>query len=80
VTLDAALLGTMGYLSPEQLLGREVGPRSDLYAAGVVLFEMLAGKLPYEAASELGFRFAALTAARMCGGSVPRCPGGSPRW
>lgn len=62
VTLDVAVLGTLGYVPPEQLLGKEVGPRSDLYAAGVVLFEMLAGRLPYETASEVELRLATLTA------------------
>lgn len=61
VTLEPAVLGTMGYLSPEQLLGKEVGPRSDLYSAGVVLFEMLTGKRPHDAESELGLHLAALT-------------------
>jgi len=61
VTLEGCVLGTMGYVSPEQLLGKDIGPRSDLYAAGVVFFEMLVGKLHHEAASELGFRLAAFT-------------------
>lgn len=63
VTVGEAVLGTAGYRSPEQLLGREVGPRSDLYAAGVVLFEMLAGRLPHEAASDLGRRLGPLQRA-----------------
>lgn len=53
-TETSSLVGTVEYVSPEQALGREVGPRSDLYALGVVLFEMLAGRLPYEGASSLG--------------------------
>jgi serine/threonine-protein kinase len=36
-------------MSPEQLSGMDVGPASDLYAAGVVLFECVTGKLPFEA-------------------------------
>jgi serine/threonine protein kinase/tetratricopeptide (TPR) repeat protein len=54
VTLSEGLVGTLDYLSPEQILGKEAGKGSDLYAAGLVLFEMLAGRLPQEAASELG--------------------------
>jgi len=45
---DKNVMGSVYYLSPEQAAGQAVTPQSDLYSLGVVLFEMLTGKLPYE--------------------------------
>jgi len=42
-------MGTLSYLAPEVILGQEAGPRSDLYALGVMLYEMCAGRPPFEA-------------------------------
>jgi serine/threonine-protein kinase len=44
----AGCAGTPLYMSPEQIQGEDVGPRSDIYAAGVVLYEALSGQLPYD--------------------------------
>jgi tetratricopeptide (TPR) repeat protein len=54
LTMTEALLGTLAYLSPEQALNQPPTPASDLYAVGLVLYEMLAGKPPYESGSSLG--------------------------
>lgn len=48
VTESGAVMGTAQYISPEQAHGKEVGPASDLYSIGVVLYEMLTGKVPFE--------------------------------
>jgi len=51
MTKVGSVLGTAAYLSPEQARGEPAGPASDLYALGVVSYQLLAGRLPYEAAS-----------------------------
>jgi serine/threonine-protein kinase len=51
LTLDDQIVGTPEYMSPEQARGRRVDHRSDIYAAGLVLGEMLTGSLPFRAAS-----------------------------
>lgn len=51
VTIRGTVMGSPGYMAPEQLLEQAVDHRADLFAAGVVLFEMLVGKAPFARAS-----------------------------
>jgi serine/threonine-protein kinase len=51
LTLTGTVLGTAGYLSPEQARGERATPASDRYSLGVVAFELLTGKRPFEADS-----------------------------
>ena len=54
VTSTGIVLGTPSYMSPEQGAGDAVGPRSDLYSLGCVMYEMLAGAAPFHAATAQG--------------------------
>ena len=51
ITQTGSVLGTAAYLAPEQGRGEEAGPRADIYALGVVAYQLLSGRLPYEGGS-----------------------------
>src|SRR5437588_2636845 len=51
ITQVGSVLGTAAYLAPEQARGEESGPRADMYSLGVVTYQLLSGRLPYEATS-----------------------------
>ncbi len=53
-TTAGLIVGTPEYMSPEQGRGEKLDPRSDLYAVGVILFEMLTGRVPFEAENAIG--------------------------
>lgn len=53
ITSTSVILGTAGYLSPEQVEGGPIGPRSDVYSAGIMAFEMLTGTTPFRGDSVL---------------------------
>ncbi len=54
LTDDGTLLGTPGYLAPERLTGEPATPQSDLYSVGVLLYEALTGRPPFEGDSPAG--------------------------
>jgi len=66
LTTLGMVLGTVGYLAPERLEGQPATPQSDLYAVGVVLYEALTGRMPYQADTPLG-----LVRAIESGAAVP---------
>ncbi len=49
LTIDCPVMGTVPYLAPEQINSREIDPRADLYALGVILYELLTGQRPFSA-------------------------------
>jgi hypothetical protein len=51
ITQVGSVLGTAAYLAPEQARGEEAGPSADLYGLGVVTYQLISGRLPYEATS-----------------------------
>jgi serine/threonine protein kinase len=53
MTQTGALVGTMEYMSPEQALAGNLDQRSDLFSVGLILYELLSGKMPYQAESAL---------------------------
>jgi serine/threonine-protein kinase len=66
LTLPFTFLGTMAYAAPEQLAGEAVGPAADQYALGVIAYELLTGRRPFQAADPL-----ALAQQVMAGTTAP---------
>ncbi len=54
-TQEGTVTGTPQYMSPEQASSQPIDGRSDLYATGVILFEMLTGRLPFESETSIGY-------------------------
>jgi serine/threonine-protein kinase len=72
LTKVGAVMGTVAYMSPEQALGEEVDERTDLYALGVILHEMIAGRAPFDADT------AAQILAKQITETPPPLPAGTP--
>jgi serine/threonine protein kinase len=54
LTGEGAIIGTLQYMSPEQLEGQEADARSDIFAFGSILYEMVAGRRPFEGKTQAG--------------------------
>jgi serine/threonine-protein kinase len=75
LTAAGMLVGTPAYLAPERIHGQENDPSSDLYSLGVVLFEMITGRLPFLSESLPGFLFAHMETPPPSPVSInPACP------
>jgi len=67
----APSIGTLWYSSPEQIEGKEVDVRSDIYSLGVVLYELLTGKLPYTSTEPNVLRREMVTGAKVSSENMP---------
>jgi serine/threonine-protein kinase len=80
LTRTGTVVGTARYLAPEQLRGEPVDPRTDIYALGLVFYEMLVGDLPFHGDTEMAIALARLNAPPApIRPARPDCPSGLAR-
>ena len=72
ITRDGQIVGTLNYMSPEQLQGKETDTRTDIFSFGLVFYEMLTGKLAFDGASAASV----IHASRICRSGAE----GSAKW
>ena len=75
LTQQGMVLGTPPYMSPEQFSGKELDARSDIYSLGVMAYEMLTGRLPFEADTAWQWATAHMTATPFPFESIPTAAG-----
>jgi len=73
LTQSGSIVGTMGYISPEQILGKKADLKSDIWACGVVMYEMLTGSKPFSGEFEQAVMYSILNEEPA---AVDKLPGG----